>query len=188
MRKLTLTLLAGATALAACGAAYAQAGPGADREMTRAQVEQRTAQAFGKMDANGDGKLDQADRQAGQKARFARVDTDHDGSVSYEEFGAMHAKFDGARAERGERRGERAGPREGRRMAMGGRHMRGMGQMADADKNGTITQAEFQAAAIERFDRLDADKNGTVTSEEHKAAREGMRQQMRERRAARADG
>jgi hypothetical protein len=72
-------------------------------------------------------------------------------------------------------------------MAMGGRHMRGMGQMADADKDGTISQAEFQAAALERFDRLDADKDGTVTSEEQKAAHEGMRRQMRERREARAN-
>ena len=187
MRKLTLSLVAGAAALAACGAAYAQPGPTAARDVTRAQTEQRTAQAFGRMDANGDGKLDRADRLAHQKARFDRVDTDHDGSVSYEEFGAMHARFDGDRAEHGERRGERAGKPEGRRMAMGGRHMRGMGQMADADKDGTISQAEFQAAALERFDRLDADKDGTVTSEEQKAAHEGMRRQMRERREARAN-
>jgi Ca2+-binding EF-hand superfamily protein len=59
-------------------------------------------------------------------------------------------------------------------------------RLADADKDGAITQAEFQAAALTRFDRLDADKDGTVTPEEAKAARDSRRQQWQARREARA--
>jgi len=171
MRKLTLCLVAGA-ALAVAGVAYAQPGPAAGGEMTRAEVEQRTAQAFGRMDANGDGKLDKADRDARRKVQFDSIDADHDGSVSFAEFSAMRPMGDGDR-------GERIGRREGRGMAQGAPHLRGMGRMADGDRDGTVTQAEFQAAALGRFDRLDADKDGTVTREEHRAARDAMRQHRR---------
>jgi Ca2+-binding EF-hand superfamily protein len=60
----------------------------------------------------------------------------------------------------------------------------GMIRMADADNDGTITRAEFKAAALTRFDRLDADKDGTVTREEAKAARDSMRQRWQVRREA----
>jgi Ca2+-binding EF-hand superfamily protein len=189
MRKSTLGLIAGATALAA-GAAYAQPAP-APREMTRAAVEQRSAQAFDRLDANHDGKLDEADRGARQKARFDRVDANHDGQVSYAEFSAKHAQRDGARKERMARRGERRadgiGHRGGHRFAMPDFARRaGMIRLADADKDGTITKAEFQAARLQRFDRLDADHDGTVTGDEVKAARDNMRQRWQSRRDDRA--
>jgi hypothetical protein len=178
VRKLTLSLLAGAAAIAAGGVAYAQA-PSAGGELTRAGVQQRAAQAFERMDANSDGKLDQADRAARHKARFDRIDADSNGAISYAEFTATH----GERAERGDRagRGERMGRggRGGHRMDMRGGFM---GGKADAGSDGAITQAEFQAAALQRFDRSDADNNGTVTAEERKAAREAMRQQRRAQR------
>ena len=64
-----------------------------------------------------------------------------------------------------------------------------MGRMADTDKDGTITRAEFTNAALTRFDTVDADKNGTVTQAERKAAHEAMRAKWQaksqERRAAR---
>jgi hypothetical protein len=57
---------------------------------------------------------------------------------------------------------------------MGMRGHGGFGGMTDADANGdgAISQAEFQAAAVQRFDRADADNNGTVTREERKATRQ----------------
>ena len=183
MRKLTLSLLAGAAAIAAGGAAYAQAGAPAGGELTRAAVEQRTAQAFQRIDTNGDGKIDQADREARHKARFDRIDADSNGAISYAEFTAKR----GDRAEGRERMGRRGG-RDGHRMGMRG--LRGHGGfvrgMADADKDGAITQAEFQTAALQRFDRVDADNNGTVTREERKAVRDAMRQQRRARHDSQA--
>lgn len=179
MRKLTLSLLAGAAAIAATGAADAQAKPSAGGELTRAEVQQRTAQAFQRVDANADGKLDQADRDARHKARFDRIDADSNGAISFAEFTAVRA--DRAQSsERGEQAGRRGG-HEGRRMNMRGMHRHGgfMSKAADANGDGAISQAEFQAAALQRFDRADADSNGTVTIKERKAARDAMRQQRR---------
>ena len=175
MRKLTISLLAGAAVLAASGVALAQDGPGRNAQLTRAAAQEHAAAAFTRMDANGDGKVDAADREARHKAHFNRIDADGNGAVSYEEFSAQHGKRDGRRAGRGDRP-------EGERMGMRGSHMMGMRGMADADKDGTLTQAEFTAAALARFDAADADKNGTVTAAERKAQRDQMRSQWRERR------
>lgn len=169
MRKLTLFLATGAAALVAAGAAYAQA-PQARQPLTRAAAEQRSDKVFARLDANHDGQIDQADRAVREKARFDRVDADHDGQVSYAEFSAMHAQ-------RGERGGQRMALRRGGRGAMI--------RVADADKDGTITQAEFHTAALTRFDRLDVDRDGIVTPDEAKTARDSRRQQWQARRDAR---
>jgi len=192
MRKLTFSLIAGAAALAVGGTAMAQQAPAPRQPMTRAAAEQRAAQTFDKLDANRDGKIDPADRALREKARFDRVDANHDGQLSYAEFTAMHDRRDGARGGRGPQGAER-GDRGEHRMAMRGPgrgghdgfrggFRGGMSRMADADKDGAITKAEFQAAALTRFDRLDADKDGTVTRDEAKAARDSMRQQWQARR------
>jgi hypothetical protein len=127
-------------------------------DTTRAQAEQTATTMFARLDANGDGKLDAADRAAQQQARFDRLDTDGNGQLSPAEFTARPARPD--RAERGQP-GQRAG-RHGDRGA--GMRMRGM------PAEGT-TQAQFVATALEMFDRADADRNGTVTREERRAAR-----------------
>ncbi len=169
MRKsLTLSFAAAAALLA--GGAHAQsetpqAGPSRAEPrpaMTRADVEQRTAEMFGRMDANADGVLDQADRDARQRKAFDRVDADHDGSISFAEYEARDAHRREARAERGTARAEH---RFGRR----GGH--GMARAADADSDGTITQAEFTTAALARFDRADANRDGTISAEERRGAR-----------------
>ena len=108
LRKLTLSLVAGAAAIAFGGAAYAQEAPAPQapqREMTRAAAEQRADQVFDRLDANHDGKLDQADREARQKIRFDRIDANNDGEVSYAEFTAARAGFDQARKARVAERG-----------------------------------------------------------------------------------
>lgn len=185
MRKLTLSLSAAALALGAGAVAYAQAPERGMRgqDMTRPQAETMAAKAFERADANGDGKIDAADRQARQDARFARLDTDNDGMLSKEEFLASHER----RAERIARRGEHAeGKHAGKRgHRMGRRGMHGMGpgmgmaRNADADGDGAISQAEFAAAALARFDAADADNDGTVTREERREAHKAMREQMR---------
>src|SRR3546814_15144388 len=52
--------------------------------------------------------------------------------------------------------------------------MRMMGK-ADTDGDKAISQAEFQTAALARFDAADANKDGQVTSEERKAQRGAWR-------------
>ena len=58
----------------------------------------------------------------------------------------------------------------------------GHGAFADGDK--TISQAEFTAAALERFDRADANHDGTVTAAERRDAMKAFRDQHRADRAA----
>ncbi|MXO60785.1 hypothetical protein GRI89_14675 [Altererythrobacter salegens] len=190
MRKLTLALLAGAIALTGSTAVLAQQeglpGPGPQGDLTRAAVEQRTTQEFQRLDANGDGKLDKADREARERQAFDRLDTDHNGSISF-------AEFDARRDQRGEARTDRRGPGpdgDASRMAMRSKHggpgMRGLIRGADANNDGAITLAEFETAALTRFDAADTDKNGVVTAAERKARRDNMRDKWRERRTQRA--
>ena len=177
MRKIITLSLAGLAAFGVAGAAYAQAdnaGAPARAPLTRAQVQERTAERFGRMDANDDGVLNQADREARQKAMFDRIDADHNGAISFAEFSAQRENRAEARGERREQRADRRGPG-----GPGPRGMRGGPEgprAADADKDGTVTQAEFTGAALARFDRADANKDGTITREERRGMRgEGRR-------------
>lgn len=201
MKKKQLSLL---TLGAALIAVPVLAAPGGDRHMghnmgdadgngvlTRAEAQASAAQMFARMDANKDGKIDATDRAAQraemQAQRFAALDANKDGSISKAEWDQHDADRAAKRAERGEKRaaaGEaRDGARDGERRGMrghhgqrGGRHG-GMGgwMKADADGDKAISQAEFQTAALARFDRTDANKDGQITAEERQAARQAMR-------------
>lgn len=176
--KKTLTLSLALAALATSGIASAQTEQRPERgaAITRQQATQMADRAFARMDANQDGKIDEADREAHQRARFDRLDADGNGSVTFAELQTMHAERREARTEaRGEARTE-----EGRRGGRGMAGRRGAGAMvrkADADKDGTVTQAEFRAAALARFAAADADNDGTVTPEERRARRDEHRGQ-----------
>ena len=165
------------------------AAPGAgDRNatQTRAEVQTRAAEMFAKLDANQDGKLDTADRAAKRAERqakmFAKLDADGNGSISKAEWDQHGADRAAKRAERGEKRAAAGEAGQGKRHAMRGHHgkrgghhgMRMMGK-ADTDGDKAISQAEFQTAALARFDAADANKDGQVTSEERKAQRGAWR-------------
>ena len=47
-------------------------------------------------------------------------------------------------------------------------------QKLDADSNGTISQAEINAAGNAHFDKLDADGNGTLSKQEFNARKVNM--------------
>ncbi|MFD2135292.1 hypothetical protein ACFSLT_08770 [Novosphingobium resinovorum] len=55
-----------------------------------------------------------------------------------------------------------------------------MEKQADANNDGAVTQAEFIAAALKRFDAQDTNHDGKVTKEERAAARKAH---MDERKA-----
>lgn len=166
-------------------------------DVTRAEAQTKAAERFAKMDVNGDGQLSAADREAKRAERFAKTDTDGNGELSLAEMTAAReahkAKRDERRAERGEgraeageRRGGRgeAGQRSGKRGQRGGERGQMAGRMMDridTDQSGTISQTEFTAAALARFDAADANSDGTVTADEHKAQRGERRGKMRER-------
>jgi len=186
-------------ALAAGGVAYAQQGmhPMADADsdgvVTRAEAQAHAAKAFAFMDANNDGKIDQADRDAMHAKHmtmmFDAMDADKNGQISRDEFNAAHAPGKGpgmgmpGMGHRGGMKHEGMGGHgmHGGMGKMGMRHGGRMMAMADADKNGSVSQAEFTSAALARFDTADANKDGKVTGDERRAAHEKMREQWRAR-------
>lgn len=188
MKKLLISVALGSM-LVAGGVAVAQPnGPGPkmgmrgpmmadankDGKLTKAEVTAASEAAFAKMDLNGDGKITKEERDTLRQKRFddrfAKMDTDGNGQISKAEFRAQH---DARQEKMAEWRAGKGGP-DGQRM--GRMHHRGkMGGMwgKDADKDGTVTRAEFMARPMAMFDRADANKDGTVTAEEMKAAMPG---------------
>lgn len=187
MKKLALGI--SAAALVCAGAAVAadrsDRGHGMDADgngvTTRTEVQASAAKMFAMMDANKDGRIDESDRTLRQTQRrdemFARLDTDGNGAISKAEFNAMSAMHG--------KRGDHGGDAEGKGHRMGKRGGPGkMMDMADANKDGAITQAEFTAGALTRFEQMDTDNDGQVTAAEQKAARDAMRAKWREARKA----
>ncbi|AHE56340.1 EF-hand domain-containing protein [Sphingomonas sanxanigenens] len=177
MKKMILFGALGATLLGS-GLAVAQPAerPGRDADWTRTEMIARADKQFAKLDTNGDGKIT-ADERAARKdarleARFQRLDADRNGSVTLAEMKAADAQRGEKRAGRGERDGQERGGRHGMRRGHHGRGgPGGMMMRADADKDGVITKAEFQAPMTAMFDKLDTDRNGVVTKAERDAAR-----------------
>ena len=193
MKKITLLTLG--AALISVPAIAAQGGPADTKSpMTRAQAQTHAIEMFAKLDANKDGKLDATDRAARraemQAKRFAALDADKDGTISKAEWDKHAAD---RAAKRSEKRAAAGEARDGKPHAMrghgkrGGHHMggwgRGMKPGGAGDK--VVTQAEFVAAALTRFDSLDANKDGQVTAEERQAARAAWKAKAEERRAQR---
>lgn len=191
MRKHLLILSAATLGLIGTSvAAQPAAGPMAGKTVTRAEVETKAGEHFAKADVNKDGKLDKADREARKAERFKKLDTDGNGSISQSEFAAAHQgkgmrhggdqamaggmKHDGMK-QGGMRHGGKHGMRGGK-----GRHM--MMGMADANKDGTVTRAEFVSARLKHFDMTDINKDGSVSPDERKAAMQKMREHMKEMR------
>jgi Ca2+-binding EF-hand superfamily protein len=111
---------------------------------------------FGKADTNRDGAVTQSEFTAQAVQRFQRLDANHDGRIVNEEMRVP---------------GSRSGGPRGRLGARGGAPAPGRLAMLDADRNGSISRAEFERAQADRLIRLDADHDGKVTREERQANR-----------------
>lgn len=200
--KKKMTLLALGASLIAIPALAAPMGAKMDpnAEWTRAQAEAQATERFAKMDANKDGKFDAADRTAmraqREGARFAALDANKDGSVSRAEFDQANAErmakaqerraqFASKRAEAGTTgEAKRGGRSKGHDMHRGGGMRGGWGMGPNA--NQSMTQAQFVAKSLERFDAMDGNKDGKVTAAERTAAREANRAARSAAREARA--
>lgn len=209
IKKLTLGL--SVAALSISGIAYAQgfAGkPGMDGDgngvITRAEAQSAATTMFAKLDTNNDGKLDKSDRDARRTEMrgkmFEKLDADNNGSISKTEFMAdrgPEGDGPGGMDEPGDTDGpgmhgpDKDGPRKnGEDRHHGKRGMRGhhggdmmMARMADTNKDGAISQAEFSAAAMKHFDMMDANHDGQITKEERQAAREKMKAEWQAKKA-----
>jgi hypothetical protein len=156
------------------------------RVLTRAAVQSAATESFGRLDVNKDGKLDRADRDARREATktrmFEQLDTNKDGQIARAEFMANRAP--GMNGAREGRRG--MGRPQGGPGRMPGRMMGG--KRPGAGASGSMTQAEFVSAALQRFDARDADKDGQLTQAERQTAREQRKAQRQQARAQRTQG
>lgn len=184
MKKFQIAALAAVTATAslalyAATPAFAQKmDADGDKTITWTEAKAKSDQMWAKLDVNKDGKLDQADRSAKWAEKFAEIDTDKNGSISRDEFIAHHQQMKGPE---GDHDGDRKGPHGGRgHGGMGGMMAGGhMAMMADANKDGTVTRAEFDAGVKAHFDMADANKDGKITHEERRAAMKAMMGKMK---------
>lgn len=134
-------------------------------------------------DANKDGVVTRDEVTARLSAAFARVDADGDGKISPAEREAVREVLGGPGMD-----GPPPPPRgpEGRpalRERMAGR----MAARMDKDGDGMISLDEQKARALARFDRADTNKDGKIDAAERKAMHDRM-VAMRDRRGPRGPG
>jgi hypothetical protein len=103
-------------------------------------------------------------------ASFDRMDANHDGSLSRDEYLAYRAR--GPRAARGP---HVAGAPRPHRASLGWGFTGRWFDRVDADHDGRVSLAEAQRAATSLFDRLDTNHDGTLSPDERAAARQGFR-------------
>ena len=191
-----------------------------DRTMTRDEVVSHVDKLFAKLDTNRDGfvtkdeveavhqKMMAAMEKAGdfekhlgdrgvfigdRGAMFDRLDTNHDGNISREEFmaGKPQVREERVMILRGGPDGAAGAPpmggHPGMEMGMRMHHMDGMGMgghlfgMADANHDGRVSLAEARTAALAHFDKADLNHDGKITPDE----RQQMHREVRiERRSS----
>ncbi|WP_404479771.1 hypothetical protein [Novosphingobium sp. BL-52-GroH] len=147
----------------------------ADRDLGRQQMRDRM---FARLDANGDGSISKAEFSAekGPDARGPGMDgPPPPGGPGEDAPPPPPPGQDGPdKAGHGpDGRGDhdRHGGRGGHGFGRGGHGgMMAMARDADANKDGAISQAEFMAAAMKRFDAEDTNHDGQVTKAEREAA------------------
>jgi Ca2+-binding EF-hand superfamily protein len=128
--------------------------------------------AFDRSDANKDGFIDRSESRTARDAIFDRLDIDKDGRLSTAELTFQ-------RRSRGQGPGARAGsvnaqpqatapgnPTANRSAIRADRML----QRLDADKDGAVSRAEWQASSDMRFDRCDANRDGKLAFDECRMA------------------
>lgn len=112
---------------------------------------------FAAVDADGDGRITEAELQAWRAAQIAGLDADGNGLISEAELTAQITA----------RMAERAAKMAKARIAA-----------HDADGDGSLSAAELAAPPLPMrlFDRVDADGDGAITQAELDAARERMQE------------
>jgi Ca2+-binding EF-hand superfamily protein len=137
----------------------------------------RAARMFDRYDANHDGQITEAEAQAARTSAsgkqrkssrrasslFARADANKDGIVT-------RAEFDSATAN---------GKIKLRRANMRGSAIVRLFDIADSDRDGRVSLAEAQQAALRQFDAADTNHDGVLTPDERRQASKADRAKRR---------
>jgi hypothetical protein len=184
---------------------------GGDHVMTRDEVAAHIGKMFAKLDTNRDGfitkdemnavhaRMEAAVAKVGdveerlaehgmfigdRGAMFDRLDANHDGNISRQEFMAKRPEVHEERVMimrdgPGGAPGAPLPPMDGHpgmmrmHMHQGGMAMGGhMFEMADANRDGRVSLAEAQSAALAHFDKADLNHDGKITPDERHQVRE----------------
>lgn len=145
--------------------------------ISKADFVQRRVARLTAMDADADGVVTAAERQAARQAlrataaqrRFDRLDADKDGTISRDEFQAPGERAPGVRHRGPRRHGARPAPM----------------RAGEARADRSVAIADVRARTEAAFDRLDADRDGSVTAVERREARTALRERAKARRDAR---
>jgi hypothetical protein len=194
-----------------------------DRVTTRDEVAKHVGTLFAKLDTNRDGFITKDEAEAihhkmmarmakvgdvqhrlaergafigDRGAMFDRLDTNHDGNISRQEFmaGKPQVREERVMIMRDGPGGAPGAPDAGgmhhmEGMRMGGMRMAGMGmhgfgghlfEMADANHDGRVSLAEAQSAALAHFDKTDLNHDGKITPNERQQGRRVMRIERRQ--------
>lgn len=116
-----------------------------DGQLQLAELPEKMQGFIGKADTNNDGVLTVDELKAGQEKmraeHLAKIDTDHDGKVSDEERKAAFEKFAQERFTKADKNNDGALTKD----EVGDKRWEHL-SVADADKNGSVTQDEIKAA------------------------------------------
>ena len=151
---LASVLLTGTSAMAQAPAAP-PATPGVDQS-NRAEIVKTLNENFDKSDVNNDGFLSEQEvrqtagrvgqqLQARMEQQFKALDKDQNGQLSLQEFQAAAA-------------------------AQVAQLPTSALQQLDANKDGKVSAAEFNAPALTAFDRIDTNTDGTLSADEKQKA------------------
>ena len=107
---------------------------------------------------------------------FDRLDTNHDGVISRDEFAKGHEMRIEKRVVMNGPEGAPGAPMRFKMRHMGGGGMMGgrMIKMADLNKDGRISLQEATASALQHFDSADANHDGRLSIDEMRAAHQAM--------------
>lgn len=113
-----------------------------------AQVDRDSLSRLAEADADRNGRITRAEVIAERAARFPSLDRNRDGAISKEDLSGIAGFAPGA-----------------------SRQLEQLKALADANRDGRVTRAEFQAAPMPVFNAVDSNRDGVVDRAELAAAR-----------------